>query len=276
MISIQAPAKINWNLHVLGKRPDGFHNISTLIQTVSLYDSMTLELSEKLELHSDMIIPVTENLVYTAALRLKEASGIKTGASITLNKSIPLQAGLGGGSSDAASAIMGLCRLWGTDLPETELFRIASSIGSDVPFFLKGPCAIVEGRGERIRPLNIKTAHTLLLVRPDVGVPTGNAYSMVKNHSKNLPDIDEFVRAINESDYIKIREMSINDLAPAVIDAYPEIKHLREKMLDSGAILCALSGSGSALFGLFKNHSDAEAARLRLNAHWAYIVKTII
>ena len=140
MFTLKTPAKINWFLSVLGKREDGYHEILSLMQSISLYDHLTFEHSDRVEVITDADIPLEENLVYKAAVLLKEKLSVNKGAVITLRKEIPVSAGLGGGSSDAACALSGLNRLWELGLKDEELIKFGGMLGSDIPFFLKPHC----------------------------------------------------------------------------------------------------------------------------------------
>ncbi|NTU41797.1 MAG: 4-(cytidine 5'-diphospho)-2-C-methyl-D-erythritol kinase, partial [Nitrospirales bacterium] len=149
---LKAPAKINWSLFVLGKRPDGYHNILSLMQTVSLSDTIEIHPSERIEVITEMDIPVEQNLVYRAAILLRDHAECRSGARIILKKEIPAGAGLGGGSSDAATALMGLNLFWRLGLSRETLKKVGEQIGSDVPFFFHSPIAMAEGRGEILTP----------------------------------------------------------------------------------------------------------------------------
>ena len=174
---LKTPAKINWFLSITGKRNDGYHNILSLMQCIGLYDELTFEQSDGLDLISDMDISPEENLVFKAASALGKRVSCDKGAKISLKKNIPSGAGLGGGSSDAACTLKGLNMLWKLKLGSTELSSIAAEIGSDVPFFLQGPCALIEGRGEILKPLKVLFPTVLLLVKPSVSVSTAWAYA---------------------------------------------------------------------------------------------------
>ena len=175
-IEIQAHAKINLTLEVLGKRTDGYHEIASIIQTIGLYDTLTLEPADELTLECDTPrLSADDNLVLKAATMLKKASGASQGARIKLQKSIPVSAGLGGGSSDAAAALIGLNRLWETALSNDALHGIAARLGSDVPFFLRGGTAMVHGRGELIRPLPATDIPWVVLLSPDMPMPDKTA-----------------------------------------------------------------------------------------------------
>ena len=162
-VTIETPAKVNLTLEVLGKREDGYHEIASVMQAISLFDTLTFVLSDEIKVLAEIEdLGTQDNLVYRAALLLRETSGVSAGAEVHLDKQIPLAAGLGGGSSDAAATLLGLDRLWGLELGEGELKDLAARLGSDVPFFVTGGTALVEGRGERVS--NVKRPPTLWLV----------------------------------------------------------------------------------------------------------------
>ncbi|MEK7271581.1 MAG: 4-(cytidine 5'-diphospho)-2-C-methyl-D-erythritol kinase, partial [Nitrospirota bacterium] len=169
-LSLKAPAKINWFLHVDSLRKDGYHNIKSLIQKISLYDVLTFEPSKDLTVITDARIQKEENLVYKAGVLLRNECRINTGAEIHLYKNIPVAAGLGGGSSDAALTLIGLNKLWSLELSTRELCGFAEQLGSDVPFFLYGQLALVEGRGEKITPIKAAKKYNLLLVKPHISI----------------------------------------------------------------------------------------------------------
>jgi len=276
MLTLKAPAKINWFLHVRGKRKDGYHNIESLLQRISLYDVLTFEGSTTIEVMTEADIPPYENLVYKAAVALKEDSGYRHGAKITLTKNIPLAAGLGGGSSDAAATLVGLNRLWNTDVPDKELSKIAASIGSDIPFFLNGTAAFVEGRGEIINSIEIKRTATLLLLKPPFGVPAGWAYNNVLEPSVTSSDLKTFVKLLDYEDYGPLYSCAGNDLEVPVSQRYPEIREMKEALYRNGAEFCAMSGSGPTVFGVFNNAKKAKAAQATIRADWSAIAETLI
>jgi len=185
MLTLKSPAKINWFLKVLGLRDDGFHEIQSLMQKITLYDVLTFAPSMDLALETDSVIPVEQNLVYKAAILLKNTYGIDKGAFISLNKNIPVGAGLGGGSSNAASALLGLNELWSLNLSTEDLCVMAGQLGSDVPFFLCGAISLSNGRGEKITPYKTEKTVNLLLVKPPFSVSTAWAYGEYKNR---IPD----------------------------------------------------------------------------------------
>ncbi len=184
MLTVTAYAKVNLTLEVLGKRPDGYHEIRSVLQTIHLHDTLTCELAPKIELDAPPLTSKAEdNLVFRAARMLQETTGCKKGAVLSLTKGIPAVAGLGGGSSDAAAALCALNQLWGTGLSRKALSQIAARLGSDVPFFLYGGTALAEGRGEFVTPLPVAPRLWLVIVKPPLEVPskTVRLYSSLKS-----------------------------------------------------------------------------------------------
>lgn len=275
--ALEAPAKINWFLTVLNRRDDGFHNIVSLMQTVSLYDTLLFEESEGLEVISDISdLPAEKNLVYRAAVLMKGRTGVRGGARIELKKDIPLAAGLGGGSSDAACALAGLNRLWGLNLNTADLRDMGAEIGSDVPFFVDDIFALVEGRGEIITPLQGASEIPLLLVNP--GIPIAAAWAYKALHvglTKESVDIKLFCQSLDRKDFDALQSRQINDLEQPVFQAYPEIGRIKELLLRQGAVMSAMSGSGSTVFGVFRTSEEAQNASKNMGSYWCRAVKTL-
>ncbi len=259
MITLRANAKINWSLRVLGLRDDGFHEIQSLMSLIDLHDDLRIErAAQDIELVTKAPIPTEENLVYRAAVLLREHAGVRGGARITLLKRIPLAAGLGGGSADAAAALAGLAKLW--DLPCGGLAPLAARLGSDVPFFLGSPCALAEGRGERLTSMPLWRARHLLLLKPNTGVSSGIAYKGVKGYSEPHDDALELIKAIEGDDPAEMRRALRNDLEAPVFALHPELRALKAELLEAGAMFSAMSGSGSTIFGVFGTEAAARAA----------------
>jgi 4-diphosphocytidyl-2-C-methyl-D-erythritol kinase len=274
---LKAPAKINWFLQVAGKRDDGYHDIVSVMQKVSLYDTLMFEESGTLELVSGIDLPVKENLVYRAAELLREATGCRLGARITLQKNIPAAAGLGGGSSDAAATLSGLNSLWNLGLDEQALRSLGSRLGSDVPFFNGPPCALAGGRGERVTPLPTGgPSCSLLLVKPDVGIATAWAYRNYRMLTKKTVDIKLFCQALGRRDFSTLRQIVFNDLEEAVLPQYQVIAGLKTKLLEQGAEFSLMSGSGSAVFGVFRSPEEARKAAGGFADTWSCVVDTIV
>ncbi len=283
---LRAPAKINWFLLVLSKREDGFHNIMSLMQCIRLYDDLIFEHADTIELESDLTIPVKDNLVHKAASLLKHYTSYRKGIKITLKKSIPIGAGLGGGSSDAAYTLSGLNLLWGLGLNNRDLSSIGAEIGSDVPFFLNSPVAIVEGRGERVSPLKIDSSIDILLVNPFISISSAWAYAsfdklrmhgeLAEPLTKKTVDIKLFCRAIEKKDFASLVTMLKNDLERSVKEKYPVVDKIKKSMLENGAVISAMSGSGPAVFGIFESKDTAKKAASVMKPHWCRLVETII
>jgi 4-diphosphocytidyl-2-C-methyl-D-erythritol kinase len=274
---LEAPAKINWFLSVLNKREDGYHNIASLMQSVDLFDSLLFEESERLEVISDIPdLPVEKNLVFKAAVLMQALARVRTGARITLKKNIPLAAGLGGGSSDAACALIGLNRLWRLNLNALNLRAMGAQLGSDVPFFIDDIYAVVEGRGETVTSLGGANEIPLLLVNPGILISAAWAYeSLHGGLTKKAVDIKLFCQSLDRKDYGALRFLQVNDLEQPVLKAYSAIGRIKELLLEQGAVMSAMSGSGSTVFGVFKTAEEARNALGSMGTYWCRAVKTL-
>ncbi len=278
MFRLEAPAKINWFLKITGRREDGYHSLITLMQCISLHDILRFESSEKIEIISNLNIPPEENYIYKAAMLLKKTYSVRNGIRIILEKNIPMAAGLGGGSTDAACTLIGLNRVWRLGIPDKELMDLSFKLGSDVPFFLAGNAALVEGFGEKVTPVEMKKSSTLLIVKPSISVSTAWAYSAYdKNMKLTKKDIDIklFIQALNDNNFAKLATLADNELEPAVISSYPVIKELKKKLIESGALFSSMTGSGSAVYGVFHDIQRAKKASEVFNSEWCKIVNTL-
>jgi 4-diphosphocytidyl-2-C-methyl-D-erythritol kinase len=261
MLNLLAPAKINLTLEVLHLRPDGFHEIRSVIQTINLGDSLRFRLSDKLQFSSDNPEFVAEeSLVSRAAALLQQASGFSKGATIEISKRIPLGSGLGGDSSDAAAILSGLNKLWRLGLSPAELLALAARLGSDVAFFLYGGTALVEGRGERVAPLPPLPHRWVVLMIPDVprvAEKTRKLYASLKtNHYTDGQITEKFVRALNEGREFK-PSMLFNTFENVAFEFFPKLKVYKEHVIKLGASHVHLAGSGPALFTLFEDKAEA-------------------
>ena len=274
--TLPAFAKINLSLRVLGRRPDNYHEIHTLFQTITLRDELTFESScdDRIQLYcSEPDIPTDEsNLVVRAALVLRERFEVGAGVRINLEKRVPVGGGLGGGSSDAAVTLMGLVRLWQLTASRDELAAIGSRLGADVPFFLAGGTALGTGTGTEITPLDDAPKMHLVVIAPGIKVLTTEAYKALNAPAltKESPPVMLPI-SLGEPDFSGfLREAMRNDFEPAVFPLYPEIARARAALLRAGASAAMLSGSGSSLFGVFDNREKAALARseLRAEAGW--------
>ena len=269
-ISFKTPAKVNFGLHILGKREDGFHELETLFQMVNWCDEIKIEcLSRGLELVCNQPdIPTDkDNLVIKAAQILQARyPGRCKGARIHLNKNIPHGAGLGGGSGNAAGVLLGLNFLWGLKLKREDLISVASELGSDVPFFLFSPCAIGRGRGEILEPVKNSIRFYVLMVYPGFAVPTASVYGNLKlKLTKRENNISILKNFLLQSKFSRLGATWSNDLELFVFKEYPGLSGIKKEMLALGAKGALLSGSGSTVFGIFDNPETANSAHARLD-----------
>jgi 4-diphosphocytidyl-2-C-methyl-D-erythritol kinase len=256
-------AKINWLLRILGKREDGFHELCTIFQTISLFDEITFEESDETVLTCSVeTIPVDEtNLILKAARLLEKEFAAGKGAKIHLEKRIPAPGGLGGGSSNAAVALLGLAALWKLEIRFERLVEIGRTLGSDVPFFFYGGTASGTGRGTEIVPLPDFSEKYLLLVTPRIEVSTADAFArtnapyLTKETSKSILEICQI-----EADGFNLRQTKLsNDFEKSVFEFRPEIKEVKDKLLELGARQAVLSGSGATVFAIFDKEETRQA-----------------
>ena len=275
-ITIPAFAKINWSLRVLGRRDDGYHEIDTVLQTVSLHDTITFEETSDDVIRlwcDDRSIPADENnLVWRAAAALRERYSVRRGARIRLEKRIPAEAGLGGGSSDAAATLLALAILWEIEMAADDLAKIAEGVGSDVPFFLYGGTARATGRGSIVEPLEDSPQKHLIVIKPNASISTAKAYSTLNRAALTSSDSKPILfrsQASNSSASIDLNVLH-NDFEPTVFQLEPEIERAKVALLKSGARAAMLSGSGSAVFGIFENQDAQERAiqAIELETGW--------
>lgn len=256
-----APAKINLSLEVIAKRDDGYHDVRTVLQAVDLADELTFEAADDLTLvvEPSRSVPVEDNLVLGAAMVLRDAIGAGGGATITLRKRIPVAAGLGGGSSDAAAALLGLRTLWAPDFPDEQIYRIAASLGSDVPFFIRGGTALGQGRGDALEMLPLPVERFAVIMatpEPNDGGKTGRLYSMLRPSSfSDGTRTDEVARRIRDGE--SLTGVMRNAFESVAAQAYASYN-------DACAIFGAfggrvmLAGAGPSLFRLTDDRVTAD------------------
>lgn len=263
MMREYAPAKVNLFLDILSKRPDGYHDLGTLFQTIDVGDSLSGEQNGtgEISVHYDVPpeYPLESDLVFRAAKLLQREFSVHFGADFFLEKRLPLGAGLGGGSADAAAALRLLNRLWGLDLPAEDLERLGARLGADVPFLVRGGSAIAEGIGDvltRISPLSLSPGKALLVSTPKCAVPTKAAYAGCE------PSGNARWEAFKNSDFRDFGRGAFNKFEETVLAQYPEIARLKEALVGCGAEFALMSGSGASVFGVFESRSLAENARM--------------
>ena len=248
---IRAHAKINIGLNIISKRDDGFHNLETIFYPIyDLYDELIFEDSNNFQLISDHHF---DNIIVKTVHLLKKHTKRNISIKITLKKNIPIGAGLGGGSSDAAAVLKTLNNLYELNLEENRLKEIALELGSDVPFFLKDKPSIGKSRGEDLTLVDLNIDHPILLVNPGINISTKEAFSQIipsrseldYNNIVNIP-IDEYHKFI------------VNDFEKTIFQTYPEINKIKESLYSGGALFASMSGTGSTVFGIFRNITDAE------------------
>ncbi|WP_420455188.1 4-(cytidine 5'-diphospho)-2-C-methyl-D-erythritol kinase [Rubrivirga sp.] len=261
-----APAKVNLGLHVLRRRADGFHDLATVFVPIGWADRLSAAPAPELSLTTDDPgLPADgSNLVVRAALALRHWAGdAGLGATLHLEKHVPYGAGLGGGSSDAAAALGLLADVWRLDVPEPDLRTLALGLGSDVPFFLDGVAAYGTGRGERLAPVADATGRPyrcpfwLVVAVPPVHVSTADAFALVTPSDQDRPDL---AAAVASNDLGRWRAEVTNDFQPSVEAAVPEVRETREALEGAGAAHAVLSGTGSAVVGVFERGAGARAA----------------
>ncbi|KAB2329127.1 4-(cytidine 5'-diphospho)-2-C-methyl-D-erythritol kinase [Bacillus mesophilum] len=261
---VKAPAKINLSLDVLHKRDDGYHEVEMIMTTIDLADRLELTLLEKDEIriisHNRFVPDDHRNLAYQAAMLLKERFQVKQGASITIEKMIPVAAGLAGGSSDAAAALRGLNKLWNLGLSLDELAVLGAEIGSDVSFCVYGGTALATGRGEMIRQLEAPPTCWVILAKPFIGVSTADVYRKLDLDGVKHPQTEAMIQAIENDDYEKVCQHLENVLETVTLKMHPEVAQIKDQMKRFGADAVLMSGSGPTVFGLA--HHDSRMHRV--------------
>jgi 4-diphosphocytidyl-2-C-methyl-D-erythritol kinase len=270
---VQTSAKVNFALEVLAKRPDGYHDVATVMQAVDLFDRLTLETAENISLETDdPALPTDErNVIVRAGMLLREVSGVQAGARIQLRKRIPVAAGLGGGSSDAAATLWGLNRLWGLRWPRPRLEELAVRLGMDVPFFLTGGPALATGRGEFLKQLRLGGGYALVLVNPRVPLSTREVYERVPTGWRAEPTgARQLVEALRTRNPVKVAAALTNHLETFVAPVFPAVDRMKAALQAAGALGALMSGSGPTVFGMARSLDHARQIRQRIcRADWS-------
>lgn len=276
-IVIESYGKINLGLDVLHKREDGYHEIKTIMQQISLSDTLTLrEMKDDIALGSNNNdLPMdSSNLVYKAWKAIQRRTGINRGIEINIHKRIPIAAGLAGGSTNASAVLKGLNELWGLGLKEEELKNIGVEIGADVPYCIMGGTALAEGIGEKLTKLRAFKDKNLLLINPGIGISTAQVYNSLKLEKKPKVDIKKIISSIEKDDLKSVAESIANVMEEVVIEKNPIISEIKKDMIKYGALGSLMSGSGPTVFGLFEDEEKSIFCKEKLKEKYATVILT--
>lgn len=259
-----APAKINLGLDITGTRADGYHLLETVFQAVSIADTVTVALTESPEITLTCDVPAVscspKNIAWKAAQRYREAAGLQSGVQIQILKRIPMEAGMGGGSTDGAAVLLALQELTGNALPQEKLLEIAVSLGADVPFFLYGGTAYGAGIGEKLEPLPLFSTDCLVIAKGTAGVSTAQAYGAIDAlQNPKHPPVQQLRKALEAGGTAAEIAPLCGNLFELAVEL-EEVQQIRSTMLEQGALCSVMTGSGAAVFGLFPNRESAESA----------------
>ncbi|HUV30870.1 MAG TPA: 4-(cytidine 5'-diphospho)-2-C-methyl-D-erythritol kinase [Acidobacteriota bacterium] len=280
-VRIEAPAKVNLFLEVLNKREDGYHNINSLFQAVSLADLLELEITEKPGIQIDLtppgVLPTDEQNLVTGALRLvRDRFSVASGLRVRLEKNIPIAAGLAGGSSDGAAAILACNVLFGLGLEVSEMAALGLELGSDLPFFFSGGQALVRGRGELLEETDLPTDYWLAMVVPQVAISTRDSYARLNLGLTTGRKAFSLDGCQTVKELVTALRLTGNDFEKVQISSYPELGRIKEGLSEGGAMLARMSGSGSTVFGIFAEEPSREQVRsLRREGWQVYTVRPV-
>jgi 4-diphosphocytidyl-2-C-methyl-D-erythritol kinase len=281
-VRLRAFAKVNYALEVGERRDDGYHEISSVLQNISLADEVEVECSQgnielRIEPEGAELGSLEQNTVYRAWRLLCGSAGSELPVRIRLHKKIPVQAGLGGGSADAAATLYGLNQLFSLGLDYEELRRLGSRIGADVPFALTGGAALAEGVGETLTPLPAPPLHRLLVVKPERGADTGGIYQAYDERSgEGTASVEQVVAALRGGDLPALARAIGNDLEPITAGFVPEVKLYTKELLRLGAMGAAMSGTGTAVYGVFEGEDEARFVAERFHAPYVGIFEPVV
>lgn len=278
MITEPAHAKINLTLDVLGTLPGGYHEVKSVMQALELHDVLQISRGDAgitISGNGKSIPLGPDNLVYRAAALLLEHTGLKRAVHIHIIKRIPVAAGLGGGSADAAAALVGLNRFWELGLPSGELMELGAKIGADVPFFITGKTALATGKGEKLFPLPAPPPMGVVLVKPGFGVSTARVYKLFDRLSHvSGPYTDHMIAALKRGEAGEIASCLGNALEPVTAELHPQIREIKEELKQAGALGVEMSGSGPTVFGLVKDPEEALDLARRLKGGDREVIAT--
>ena len=269
---VEAFAKINWSLDITGILDNGYHLMDMLMQPVSLADEVTLSPSSEISISTSGYPPVRadeSNIAFKAAASLKTRTGYEGGASIHIYKRIPVGAGMGGGSADAAAVLCGLNELWGLSLTGSDLESIGLTVGADVPFCLRGGLTRTSGIGDILEEHPFRTGFWIVIIQPCRGLSTREVFSLWHDSGETPhPDTDRALLALEEGDLNALGQSIGNVLRPVSVRLRPQIGAAIEALKEAGAIAAEMTGSGSAVFGIFRSEKTASSAHILLSKRW--------
>lgn len=268
-MNLKALAKINLGLDVLGRRENGYHDVRMVMQTIYLYDNITLQKIEtpEIQLKTNLhFLPVDDkNIAYKAAKMLMDEFGLEGGIRITLDKHIPVAAGLAGGSSNAAAVLVGMNRMYELGLSEQDLMDRGVKLGADVPYCIMRGTVLAEGIGEILTPLDPLPKCYVLVAKPAISVSTKTVYEKLDSHEiEDHPDVDSILAGLEEGDLEKVASSMGNVLERVTIDDYPIIEDIKNVMKDNGALNAMMSGSGPTVFGIYDDKKLAKQAQEKI------------
>lgn len=279
-ITINAPAKLNFGLQVLNKREDGYHNINTVFFKINIFDVLKFSLSDNTEIimKPDVSIPNEENIVYKTLLKLSEKYHNKAimNLKVELTKTIPMGAGMGGGSTDAAATIKAVNSIFSLEKNLSDFNELAKSIGADVPYFLNEGDAVGKGIGEKLEYFNFELPFNILIVFPNLHISTPNAYKALQRSDQYITETD-FKQLIEKfiDDKIVIKKFVYNDFEVPAFDMHKDLRDIKEDLYEFGADFALMTGSGSAFFGLFSDFDKAVKAENHFNDFKTFITRKI-
>lgn len=280
-ITISAPAKVNLYLDVLGKRPDGYHELKMIMQAVSLFDEVHIQKADSgitVTTNFDYLPVGDKNTAYKAAKLMLETFQIKEGVKININKNIPVGAGLAGGSADAAAVLQGINQIFNLGQKTEKLAGLGKFVGADVPFCVFGGTALAEGIGEIIKQLDSFSGADIIMVKPDFSISTAYIFGKyVKGKSINVPFTDKLIEAMKARNLIDVCSSLFNALEEVVTAEYPVINQIKTEIMNLGALGCLMSGSGSTVYGIFEDLRKAELAfnKIKQKYKQTFLVKTV-
>ncbi len=265
--TIRTPAKINLWLEVLGKRPDGYHELSSLMVPIAIYDELELQTTSgeiSLVCSHPEVPQSADNLAWKAAERYRQGAGLQLGVRIRLNKNIPVGAGLGGGSADAGAVLLAMNRLCGQALSPEQLHEVARQLGADVPFFLYREPMLATGIGEKLQPVASVPSYPLVLIKPSFAVSTRSVYQRLKlTRGESRIKIAAFL-----AHPWPLQDLVENDLESVTLDEYPVLAEIKQWLLERGAVAALMSGSGPTVFGVFQTREAAQRVGQQARQAW--------